>query len=695
MNVRIRGLFAVGMGIICLFALALAAVVIAGEWSRYQQSRTGMLMVDDYGKALVVIERVAAERSPNQLWLLATPAEQSEKRNTLLKFRATSDAALGELRETLLRSDMPYRDQGLAVVEAVAEKLKAARAGAERAIAESDPKARASEAAGAISRMLSVTADFPVLLNDIQSQLARTDPESLTLSDVARLAMDLRDTGGQYSAIVGVTVAERRPFTPEESLAIEERRGQVNAIWHMIQQKIASVPRSEALDAALSTTRSGYFGAYMTTMTEVLAAGRSNGQYAIASPQYRKMNVDALNTIVGIRDVALKVAAERSADRSGSARDRLLVALGLIALIIGTVAATTVLFGRKLVTPLIVLTGVIVEIARGARDIVIPFGQRKDEIGEIAGALGVLLESARTADRLALEQQEAAQLKAARGEKIDGLIRGFQASIARLVETLSGAAGDMTKTASVMTSAAGKAADQSASVSKASDQTSENVATVASSTEELSTSIREISQQVAQSATIASRAVADARHTGQLVRALAERAQQIGQVVELISGIAGQTNLLALNATIEAARAGEAGKGFAVVATEVKSLAGQTNKATDDITAQVSEIQSATGAVVAAIESIAATIGQFDEIAATVAAAVEQQGSATGEIARNVQEAAYRTREVTSNLSQMQASAEETGAVAGNVLDAAGTLSAQAETLRTEVEQFVRAMAAA
>jgi len=73
------------------------------------------------------------------------------------------------------------------------------------------------------------------------------------------------------------------------------------------------------------------------------------------------------------------------------------------------------------------------------------------------------------------------------------------------------------------------------------------------------------------------------------MNALSKAAQKIGDVVRLISDIAGRTNLLALNATIEAAPAGDAGKGFAVVASEVKSLATQTARATQDITVEVSD----------------------------------------------------------------------------------------------------------
>src|SRR5205823_9669857 len=110
---------------------------------------------------------------------------------------------------------------------------------------------------------------------------------------------------------------------------------------------------------------------------------------------------------------------------------------------------------------------------------------------------------------------------------------------------------------------------------------------------------------------IAGRAVDETRRTDGTVQGLAETAGRIGEVVKLISDIAGQTNLLALNATIEAARAGDAGKGFAVVASEVKSLANQTAKATEEISSQITSIQAATGGAVKAIEGIGKTIAEL------------------------------------------------------------------------------------
>lgn len=83
-------------------------------------------------------------------------------------------------------------------------------------------------------------------------------------------------------------------------------------------------------------------------------------------------------------------------------------------------------------------------------------------------------------------------------------------------------------------------------------------------------------------------------------RQLQSQSNQIGQILDMIHGIADKTNLLALNAAIEAARAGDAGRGFAVVASEVKSLAEQTAASSEQISGILDSIHATVDATVAA-----------------------------------------------------------------------------------------------
>ena len=188
---------------------------------------------------------------------------------------------------------------------------------------------------------------------------------------------------------------------------------------------------------------------------------------------------------------------------------------------------------------------------------------------------------------------------------------------------------------------------------------------------------------------------AETRTANDRVEALASAANQIDNVVQLISDIAEQTNLLALNASIEAARAGDAGKGFAVVAAEVKALAKQTAKATEEIGAQLNAVKSGTSQVVSAIDNVSGVIEKVREISTGISGAVTQQGAATAEIARNVQEAARGAQEVTDNIGGVTDAATSTGSSALLMLNAAKSLSRNAAQLQTDASTFLAGVRAA
>ena len=370
--------------------------------------------------------------------------------------------------------------------------------------------------------------------------------------------------------------------------------------------------------------------------------------------------------------------------------------IGIVAAVALVSFAAAFWLGRRITRPILELSGTAHRLADGDLSIAVPALDRRDEIGTMAQAIAVLKERAVEAARLAVEQD---RLKATaideRKHAMRKLADAFESSVKSVVDKMASSAAGLETAANSMRAAASTANGETTAAAAAAEQTSANVATVAAATEQLSASVHEISRQVAQSSQIASDAVAGTERANADMTALADSAKRVGDIVALLSGIADQTNLLALNATIEAARAGEAGKGFAVVASEVKALASQTAKATDEIQAKVGEIQTMTTTAVTALNGINGTVGRMNEITAAVASAVEEQGAATRGIAGNVQQAAAGTRAVSGNVATAQRAVAETGTIATNVLGAAGTLSSEAERLRSEVAEFLANVRAA
>lgn len=377
-----------------------------------------------------------------------------------------------------------------------------------------------------------------------------------------------------------------------------------------------------------------------------------------------------------------------------------ILAISILALVIGIIIA--LLISKNISDPVKKITRSADHIAKGNLVIDEINIKNKDEIGLLASSFNTMT---RNLKELIHQTSMTSEQVAASAEQLTASAEQTNSAaiqVASAIETVAGGTDELststketTVTMAEMTKGIQQVAETTSSVAESALDSIQQAVLGTEQLEKVTLQMKSIHMS--------------SNATNDVVTGLNKRSAQIGEIINVISGIAGQTNLLALNAAIESARAGEHGKGFAVVANEVKQLAEQSRISASQIAKLIQGIQSDTLQVATlmdkemtevthGIQLVEETGKSFDSILHSienvsseiqqVAAISEEMSASVEQVNKNVEGVAIVVGSTGISISDIASATEEQSASMQEVTASAASLGNMAEGLRELVKTF-------
>lgn len=390
--------------------------------------------------------------------------------------------------------------------------------------------------------------------------------------------------------------------------------------------------------------------------------------------------------------------------------------LGII--LIGFILPLSIFIVRSITRPIAEATNAAENISQGDYDIELNV-QGNDEAANLQKSLNSMSATLRdNIERITAKTQEAeekahaaevamADADKARAEADTARKAGIRQAaehIQAVVDRVSAASSQIGTQAKIIDQGTTVQRDRIQGTATAMEEMNATVLEVARNAAEASTMGIEAKDQAVQGAETVSSSVDAMNTTYEAAESLKEgmnklgkQADDIGQVMNVITDIADQTNLLALNAAIEAARAGEAGRGFAVVADEVRKLAEKTMQATKEVGDSISAVQNVAQQNITGMEKALSDLSkavelsnESGEVLAGIVQGAEDSALQIQSIATAAEEQSAASEEINQAIDEINSISLETSQGVTESAEALQELAIQMDELQGVIDSLIR-----